>query len=150
MDLEALVRPVVEADGLEFVEAAFVTEDGRRILRVTVDKEGGLDLGQIASTSERISRRLDLENFEASGRYLLEVSSPGLERPLRDPRDFQRKVGEKVKVKVATPSPATTKGRLVAADEESIVVANEQGEHRIAYVDIAAARTVFEWGDQKT
>ena len=148
MDLEELVRPVVEAEGLEFVEAAFVTEDGRRILRVTADREGGVDIDAIARVSERLSRRLDLEEF-ASGRYTLEVSSPGLERLLRAPRDFQRKVGEKVKVKIAQPAPESFRGVLQTADEEGIVVATENGDRHVAYADVVAARTIFEWGDHR-
>lgn len=148
MDIEELIRPVVEADGLEFVELSFATEGAQKVLRVTVDRHGGLGLGQIATTSERISRRLDLEDFE-EGRYLLEVSSPGLERPLREPRDFQRKTGERVKVKVVQPVAETLLGRLTKADEEGIVVATEQGERQVAYTDIASARTVFEWSDVK-
>src|SRR5919106_3538082 len=87
MELEAVVRPVVEAAGLELVDVTFRREAGRRILRVTVDREGGVDLGAISLVSERISRRLDVEGFEP-GPYSLEVSSPGVERPLRRPADF--------------------------------------------------------------
>lgn len=147
MDVEALVRPVVESSGLELVEVTFRTEGGRRTLRVTVDREEGLDLETIAETSERVSRRLDLEDF-ASGRYTLEVSSPGVERPLRGPRDFERRVGEKVKVKTAQPveGSRTHIGTLVAADAEGITVSAPAGELRIAHDEIAGARTVFEWG----
>jgi ribosome maturation factor RimP len=147
MDIEALVRPVVESSGLELVEAAFRTEGGRRVLRITVDRESGLDLEAISEASERISRRLDLEDF-SSGPYTLEVSSPGVERPLRLRRDFERRVGDKVKVKTAAPieGSRTHTGTLMAADEESIVVATEAGERRISFGAIRSARTVFEWG----
>ena len=63
MDLEGLVRPVIEAAGLEFVEVSLARESGRRILRVYVDREGGVDLDAIAMVSERLSRRLDLEAY---------------------------------------------------------------------------------------
>src|SRR6266571_7263665 len=115
MDLEGTIQSVVEASGLELVEVAFHREGGRQILRVTVDREGGADLESIAQASERISRRLDLEGFEP-GRYSLEVSSPGVERPLREPRDFVRRVGAKVKVKTAQPveGSRTLTGTLVS------------------------------------
>lgn len=145
MDVEALVRPVVESDGLELVEVTFRKEGGRRVLRVTVDKEGGVDLDTISATSERLSRRLDLEEI-TSGSYQLEVSSPGIERPLRTARDFERKVGEKVKVKTKEPEPITRIGTLLSASDEGIVVAADDGERSISYEDIASARTVFEWG----
>ena len=149
MDAEALVRPVVESAGLELVEVVVVKEGGRRVLRVTVDKEGGVDLDTIAVTSQKLSRRLDLEGFSSSSPYALEVSSPGVERPLRTPRDFKKKIGEKVKVKVAGVEPSTETGLLEKADDETIVVATDGGRVRIAYADIASARTVFEWGGKK-
>jgi ribosome maturation factor RimP len=149
VDVEALLRPVVEGAGIELVEAAFTREHQRRILRVTVERDepGGLDLDTIAEVSGRISRRLDLEDF-GSGRYDLEVSSPGVERPLRGPKDFRRHTGEKVKVRSVEPvdGSRTHTGLLDAADDDGVVVRTEAGERRIRYEDVASARTVFEWG----
>ena len=145
MDVEALVRPVIESDGLELVDIALGKESGRRVLRVTVDREGGLDLDTIALTSQKIARRLDLEGY-SPGPYALEVSSPGLERRLKIPRDFQRSVGDKVKIKAAG---ATHVGTLLAADDRGITVSGEEGEAAIAYAEILSARTVFEWGGGK-
>ena len=129
------------------MQAAFRRDGGRRVLRVTVDRDGGVDLDAISETSERISRRLDLEDV-VSGSYTLEVSSPGVERPLRAPRDFVGRVGEKVKVKTAEPvdGSRTHVGTLVAVDAESIVVSTENGERRIPLDEIRSARTLFEWG----
>jgi ribosome maturation factor RimP len=151
-----LVRPVVEAAGLELWEVSFGREGGRRILRVMVDraerargdeKDGGVDLDTIAATSQRLSRRLDLEGFEQDRPYELEVSSPGLERALREPRHFERSVGQQVKVKTVEPVDGRRvhEGALVSADAEAIVIASEGGELRVPYDGIASARTVFEW-----
>jgi ribosome maturation factor RimP len=147
MNVEALVRPVVESDGLELVEVSFGKEANLRVLRITVDREGGVDLDTISTTAERISRRLDLEGY-APGPYSLEVSSPGLERPLREPVHFQRRLGNKVKVKTVEPlqGSRTHTGALVSADAEAIVIATDGGELRVPYAAIASARTVFEWG----
>lgn len=148
MDVEALLRPVVEAAGLELVDAAFTREHGRRVLRVTVDLDaGGVDLDTIAEVSGRISRRLDLEDV-VSGRYDLEVSSPGVERPLKRPPEFRRHTGEKVKVRSVEPvdGSRTHTGTLEAAGDDGIVVRTEAGERRLRYEDVASARTVFEWG----
>ena len=147
MDLETLVRPVVEAAGLELVELTFQREAGGQILRVTVDHEGGVNLGHIADASERISRRLDLEAF-APGPYTLEVSSPGLERPLNRPEDFAKRVGEKVRIKTKSPVEGARNhlGTIAAADDDAVTVAMETGERRIAFEEMASARTVFEWG----
>jgi ribosome maturation factor RimP len=149
VDVEAVLRPVVESAGLELVEATFIRVNRRRILRVTVDRDapGGVDLDAIAEVSGRISRRLDLDDV-VSGPYDLEVSSPGVERPLRRPREFQRHTGEKVKVRSVEPveGSSTHTGTLEAADEAGIVVRTEAGERRLRYEDVASARTVFEWG----
>ncbi len=147
MDLEALVRPVVESMGLDLVEATFRREGGRRVLRVTVDREGGIDLDTIAAASQRVSRRLDVEDF-APGAYTLEVSSPGVERPLRAPADFVRRIGERVRVRTARPvdGARTHTGVIAAAGEDSVTVATEAGERTLRYGDISSARTVFEWG----
>jgi ribosome maturation factor RimP len=149
MELEAVVRPVVEAAGLELVDITFRREAGRRILRVTVDREEGVDLDTIAGTSERLSRRLDLEEF-APGPYTLEVSSPGVERPLRRPEEFVRRVGDKVKVRTTEPIEGARNhaGVLVAADEDGVTLATERGERTLRYGDISSARTVFEWQER--
>jgi ribosome maturation factor RimP len=146
VDAEELVRPVVEAAGLELVEVAFRREDGRKVLRVTVDRPGGVDLDTISATSEKVSRRLDLEGF-APGPYALELSSPGLERALRDPADFRRRVGDRVNVKTSLPVEGSNvhEGELVSADGEAIVIAAAGGELRVPYDDIASARTVVDW-----
>ena len=151
MDADALVRPVVESAGLELWEVTFRKEAGRMMLRVTVDRDGGIDVDTISEMSERLSRRLDLEDF-GRGRYQLEVSSPGLERPLRQPRHFQRSVGEQVKVKTVEPVAGSKihAGALVSADAEAIVIATDAGELRVQYANVASARTVFEWGSDRS
>jgi ribosome maturation factor RimP len=146
MDLEGLVGSVVEAAGLELVEVTLHRGKGRQVLSVTVDREGGVDLDTIAQTSEQISRRLDLEGFEP-GPYTLEVSSPGIERPLREPRDFWRRVGETVKVKVTRPeSSQTLTGTLVEAGPEKVRLATDAGEVDVTYDAILSARIVADWG----
>jgi ribosome maturation factor RimP len=146
VDAEELVRPVVEAAGLELVEVVFRRESGRRVLRVTVDRPGGVDLDTISETSEKVSRRLDLEGF-APGPYALELSSPGLERALREPADFRRRVGFRVKVKTSEPLEGSKvhEGELVSADGEEIVIVAVGGELRVPYDDIASARAVVDW-----
>jgi ribosome maturation factor RimP len=148
---EELVRPVVEAAGLELWDVTFRKEAGRMVLRVLVDRDGGVDLDALSETSERLSRRLDLEGFASDAAYSLEVSSPGLERPLREPRHFERSVGQRVKVKTARPIEGRKvhEGALVSADAEAIAIVADGGELRVPYADIASARTVFEWGAER-
>jgi ribosome maturation factor RimP len=146
VDAEALVAPVVEAAGLELVEVTFRREAGRKVLRVVVDRDGGVDLDTISDTAEKVSRRLDLESF-APGPYALEVSSPGIERPLRRPVDFERRVGDRVRVRTTEQIDGARNhtGALVSADAEAIVIATDGGELRVPYDRIASARTVADW-----
>jgi len=148
VDVEGLVRPVVEQAGYELVEVSYAGSGGRRSLRVTVDRaDDGMDLDALAVLSEKVARRLDLEDF-GDGRYDLEVSSPGIERPLHTPAQFARFVGSQVKVKTAAPVDGAQvhAGRLAAADDDGITVEPAEGLARhIAYADITSARTVADW-----
>jgi ribosome maturation factor RimP len=150
MDLEGLVRPVVESAGLELVDVGFHREQGRQVLRVTIDREGGLDLEAIADVSERVSRRLDLEGFEPGWPYALEVSSPGVERPLRQPHEFARRIGSRVRVKTARPidGSRTLHGRIVEAGTDELRLATDGGERAVPYHEITSARTEVDWDQE--
>jgi ribosome maturation factor RimP len=141
--VRTLVEPVVADLGLEL----FDVELTGGILRVTVDKAGGLDLDAISDTSRAISRLLD-EHDPVPGRYTLEVTSPGLERRLRTPEHFVRAIGSEVSVKTTAEVDGERrfKGTLVAADDAGVTVRADDVEHRIAHDQIDRARTVFEWG----
>jgi ribosome maturation factor RimP len=146
VDAEALVRPVVEGAGFELADVAFRMEHGRRVLRVVVDRDEPLDLETLSELSEKVSRRLDLEGF-GRGRYELEVSSPGIERPLRTPRQYRRAVGQQVKIKTVAPldGSRTHTGTLVAAEDHTVTVESGGAERRIPIADVASARTVADW-----
>jgi ribosome maturation factor RimP len=144
VDAETLVRPVVEGAGLELVDVTFGRESGRRILRLTVDRDGGVDLDEISRVSEKVSRRLDLEGFQP-GPYALEVTTPGIERPLRGPRDFRRAVGERVRVRTAD---GVLEGELGDADDERIRIATTAGDRSVRLSDVASARTVVDWNEE--
>lgn len=92
-----LLTPVIEANGYELIEVEFLMERGNWVLRIYVDKEGGVTLKDCADLSEEIGHLLDVEDYIDKS-YNLEVSSPGLNRPLRREKDFKRFVGEKVKI----------------------------------------------------
>jgi ribosome maturation factor RimP len=147
VDAETLVRPVVEGAGFELFDLTLGGgAAGRPTLRVTVDRDGALDLDTIAALSDKIARRLDLENFR-EGRYELEVSSPGIEHPLKTPTHFVRAIGSQVKVKTDQPvdDARVHDGVLVAADEHRIEL-DVDGERRsIPVAAIRSARTVADW-----
>jgi len=141
VDAEPLVRSVIEGEGLELVDVTFGRESGRRILRLTVDRDGGVDLDTISQLSKKVSRRLDLEGFEP-GPYALEVTTPGIERPLRRPQDFRRAVGQRVRVRTGD---SVLEGELRAAEEHEIRIAAQEDEHRVALDEVAAAKTIVDW-----
>ncbi len=146
VDVEALVRPVVEGAGLELFDVAYDRAGGRQVLRVVVDRQGGLDVDTIAATAEDIARRLDREDF-GDDRYELEVSSPGIEHPLRTPAQFTRAIGSTVKVKTASAIDGARVhiGTLRSADTDFVVVVADGEAREIPVVAITSARTVADW-----
>jgi ribosome maturation factor RimP len=151
-----VVVPLLDERGLDLYDV----EHAGPVLRVVVDRAGGLDLDALADATRAVSRALD-EADPISGRYTLEVTSPGLERPLRTPRHFARAVGETVKIKVTAAAAGESgerrlSGVLAAADDDGITVrsdapdgtqrADAPVDRHVSYGDIERARTVFEWG----
>ena len=140
----AIVAPLADERGLDLYDV----EQHQAAFRVLVDREGGIDIDTLAELSRAVSRALD-EADPVAGKYTLEVSSPGLERPLRRPDHFLGAVGDRVTVKTVpgTEGDRRITGVLQAADEDGITVHPDQGEdRRLAYADVAQARTLFDWG----
>ncbi len=120
-------------------------------VRVVVDRVDGADLETIAEATRAVSAMLDAHDPMPGQRYTLEVSSPGVERPLRTPRHFIRAVGEIVTIRTTTGSKGERRvtGRVASADLDGFVLEGddlpEEGR-RFAYAEVERARTVFEWG----
>jgi len=145
--IRAAAEPVLSSLGLELVDIEIVGAGRARTLRLTVDREGGIDLDSLAEANGPVSDALDAVDA-LSGPYTLELSSPGLERPLRRPSEFARFVGTVISVKSRDPVDGARRhrGLLLEADDAGIAV-EVDGEHRrFSYDAIASARTVFEWG----
>jgi ribosome maturation factor RimP len=137
------------------------------LVRVVVDRADGVDLDDLSAVTRDVSRALD-DADPITHRYTLEVTSPGVERPLRTPTQFVRAVGEVVKVRLATGGEGERRvqGKLTAADEHGITVrvdvdvdvdvdadsgaddadGEAPPERTLSYDEIERARTVFEWG----
>jgi ribosome maturation factor RimP len=118
------------------------------VLQVLVDKPGGADIGVISTLARSISRALD-EHDPIDGTYALEVSSPGLERPLREPAHFAKAVGTTVKIKTkpGVDGERRVEGVLTASDDTAVTVQPADGAERtLRYEDIERARTTFQWG----
>lgn len=133
-----LVEPVLAEGGLELVD---VVRHGS-VLKVTVDRPGGIDLDAVSEATRRISDALDRDD-PVAGRYLLEVSSPGVERALRTPAHFARAVGEQVTVKLRAGVAGARRidGKLESAGDDGIIVDGRT----VSYDDIQSARTKFAW-----
>jgi ribosome maturation factor RimP len=138
-----LVEPILLDRGHELYDVELTGAT----VRVLVDREGGVALDDLEQLAREISGVLD-EADPLPDRFYLEVSSPGLERPLRQPKHFRTAVGTKVKVKTlpTVQGDRRVDGLLAAADDESVTVETDAGPRRLAYDDIERARTVFEWG----
>lgn len=151
MDTTTRVRQLVEPLVADADASLYDLEYAGGVLRVTLQKDGGVDIGTIGKVTRSISRMLDEED-PIAGQYTLEVSSPGLERPLRTPEHFAGAVGSLVvlKTRAGVEGDRRVKGVLLAADAETATVAPadaDPGSARvIALADIERARTVFEWG----
>ncbi|ABS77646.1 ribosome maturation factor [Coxiella burnetii] len=120
--LHRLIAPAVEALGFELVGCELFRRGATRILQVFVDKPGGIGLDECAKVSRQISAVLDVED-PIRGRYTLEVSSPGLERPLYTANHYRRFIGNKAKIRLREPREGQRqfRGMIVAVDNEEQV-----------------------------
>ena len=146
------IKPVVEEENLELVDLEFSGVGPASVLRVYVDRSAGVTVDQCAHLSRQISDLLDMDDL-IPGRYRLEVSSPGLDRPLVSGADFKRKIGKKVKVFLKESVDGKTelvgkiknlKGENVVLQLGSIEPKQNQGEEKIIPLKmVAKARILF-------
>jgi len=142
--IEARVRQevaaVLDRDGTELVEVEFVREHGRWVLRLVVDREEGVNLEDCERVSRLVSPILDVADpIEVS--YVLEVSSPGINRPLVRMEDFERFAGERVRITThyLHEGRRRFKGELVGVEKEEVVVRINGDTYRIPHADIKKA-----------
>lgn len=159
VDLErvrAVLSPILSAQGVALVDLEWLTERSGWVLRVTIEREGsteqsgGVTLEDCTAVSRETSAALDTADF-IPHHYNLEVSSPGLDRPLRSPAEFTRFVGHLARVKLARPAPDGQKllrGLLVEASSESVAVMVDGKRIEAPYADVAEANLVFELAPQ--
>jgi ribosome maturation factor RimP len=139
---EELTGPM-EALGLD-LEAVDLTSAGkRRVLRVAIDKDGGVTMDDIADATREVSRLLDDTGVMGEQAYTLEVSSPGVDRPLTLPRHWRRNAGRLVKVTPEEGDPVT--GRITATDDEGAVLDVEGSEHRVEFAAVKKAKVQIEF-----
>jgi len=146
--LHQRLAPAVGALGLELYDVELSGAGKARTLRVTIDRAGGVDLEAITAATHAVSAIVD-DGPAPAGPFLLEVTSPGVERRLRTPAHYAGAIGTAVSVKVRTHTGSQRlHGTLIEADAEHCKLDLDGVHEVVAYADITHARTVFEWGPQ--
>jgi ribosome maturation factor RimP len=142
--LAELIEPVVAAAGMDLESVRVSVAGKRRLLRIVVDGDHGVSLDDAADVSREISALLDQANALGEVPYTLEVSSPGVDRPLTEPRHWRRAVGRLVKVKVA--GEGTAEGRILAADADGVTLDLPKGERRFGLAELGPGAIQIEFG----
>lgn len=127
--VETLLTPIAEREGFEIVAVDTAGGHKQPVVRVYLDREGGVNLDGIAAASFWISEALDERDDILKGAYTLEVSSPGIDRPLRKLKDFEKFVGGTIKLKTVPAEGRTTyTGTLTAVEGDDVVLETDAGE----------------------
>lgn len=141
--LVRLLEPALAEAGLDLEDVQITPAGKRRVLRVVVDADGGVELDAIGEVSQTLSRVLDDSDVMGSGPYVLEVSSPGVDRPLVRPRHWRRAVGRLAHASLA--DGGEVRGRVLAADEEGVTMESEGHTRVIDYADLGRGKVQVEF-----
>lgn len=141
--IATLMTPIADDFAVELVDVEF----NHSVLKIVIDQPDGLDSEVLVDVTKAVSRLLDAED-PIPGTFTLEVTSPGVERPLKRPEHFRRAVGSDVSIKTNpdVEGERRIEGVLADADELGITVETESGRRALRYGEIKTARTVFDWG----
>ena len=144
---EAILMPIVEEHGFELVDVEYVKEGGTWYLRAYIDKPGGINVDDCEVVSRRLSDILDEKDYIEEA-YILEVSSPGLGRPLKKEKDFKRSLGEEVDVRTyrMIEKQKEFTGLLKDYDDATVTIEMEDGTLKtFEKSDIALIRLAFDF-----
>lgn len=144
MKLADFIRPVVTAAGLDLESVQVKVVGKRRQLIVTVDSDSGVSHDDLDRVSRNISELLDAGDAFGEAPYTLEVSSPGVDRPLTEPKHWRRARGRLVRVKAA--GEGSVEGRVLAADADGVTLGLAGGERRFTYPGLGAGSVQVEFG----
>lgn len=147
----AFAEPLIEAEGMELVDVEYLREGGRWVLRLFIDKPGGVSLEDCQTISRQVERVLDVEDPIETA-YSLEVSSPGVARPLKKRDDFRRFAEREVEIRtfgpVGEPPRRNFKGRLLGIDEEDIIRVEIGGEvFELPWDQVAKAKLAVDFDE---
>ncbi len=138
-----LLRPVVSGLGLDLEDVVVTPAGKRRLLRVVVDQDGGIELDQVAAVSTAVSAALDASDAMGAQPYVLEVSSPGVDRPLTEPRHWRRNRGRLVEADLADGT--TVRGRVLDTSDAGLVVELGAATRSLAWEDVVRGRVQVEF-----
>ena len=143
---EELILPILDKMNFELVDVEYVKEGSVWYLRAYIDKEGGINVDDCEVVSRQFSDLLDAQDF-IEGSYILEVSSPGLGRPLKKEKDYKRSMGKEIEIRTyrAINKEKEFYGVLSAYDETSVTIENDQGQMVFQKADIALIRLAFDF-----
>ena len=143
---EALLLPIVEECGFELVDVEYVKEAGNWYLRGYIDKPGGITVNDCEAVRRIFSDKLD-ENDFIEDSYIMEISSPGLDRPLKKEKDFARSMGKLVEIRTYRPIEKQKEfcGILTAYDSNSVTIDEEGSQRVFDKKDIALIRLAIEF-----
>ena len=153
--LVTLLEPVVRAAAMDLENVRITATGSRRLLRVVVDADGGVNLDDITQISRALSAELDATGAMGETPYTLEVTSPGVDRPLTEPRHWRRAAGRLIRAPLTSRSQSVTdgrgragtvEGRVLAASDHAVVleVAGQQREY--GYAEIGPGKILLEFG----
>jgi ribosome maturation factor RimP len=144
--VEQLAEALVVSEGMELVDLEFRREGRRWMLRLFIDKDGGVTLDDCANISRELGDLLDVKDVIPQS-YVLEVSSPGLNRRLRKKEHFSRFAGQKVRLRLVAPIDGRKNivGELEGVEDEEVIVAAPEGRYSIAMKEIAKANLIYEF-----
>jgi len=141
--LENFLQPIVAQFGCDLEETGLTPIGKGRLLRVLVDRDGGISLDDIAEVTRAISKALDADDIIGGGAYTLEVSSPGVDRPLTLPRHWRRNITRLVTVTLVNGQKLT--GRIKSASDEAAELDVKGKLRSVAYADVAKAKVQIEF-----
>jgi len=142
--LAGMIQPVVAAAGLDLESVRVTIAGKRRLLRVVVDGDHSVSLDETADVSREVSALLDASSVMGEVPYTLEVSSPGVDRPLTEPRHWRRAVRRLVRVKAA--GEGTVQGRVLVADEAGVTLDVDGVRHAFTYGVLGPGAVQVEFG----
>ena len=143
---EALLTPIVNANGFELVDVEYVREAGEWYLRGYIDKPGGITVNDCETVSSAFSDKLDEEDFIDES-YIMEISSPGLDRSLKKDKDFARSMGRLVEIRTYRPIEKQKEfcGILTAYDSNSVTIDEDGTMRTFEKKEIALIRLAIEF-----